>query len=85
MLGEHVDLVAGDINGAAWRCSNRNNISTKEDTFGDCASSPPHTIMGTKVRFQDAGLMCAGSPSRPNPIGIGKFDFMVPFPFLMKL
>ena len=23
---EHVDLVAGDFNGAAWRCSNRNNI-----------------------------------------------------------
>ena len=24
MLDEHVDLVAGDFNGTAWRCSNRN-------------------------------------------------------------
>ena len=25
MLDENVDLVAGDFNGAAWRCDNRNN------------------------------------------------------------
>ena len=44
MLGEHVDLVAGDFNGAAWRCNNRNNISTIEEAFADCAlSTPPGT------------------------------------------
>ena len=41
MLGEHVDLVAGDFNGAAWRCSNRNNISTIEEAFADCALPTP--------------------------------------------
>ena len=40
MLDEHVDLVAGDFNGAAWRCSNRNNISTI-DAFADCALPTP--------------------------------------------
>ena len=41
MLGEHVDLVAGDFNGTAWRCSNRNNISTIEEGFADCALPTP--------------------------------------------
>ena len=41
MLGEHVDLVAGNFNGAAWRCNNRNNISTIEEAFADCALSTP--------------------------------------------
>ena len=44
MLGDHVDLVAGDFNGAAWRCSSRNNISTIEEAFADCAlPTPPGT------------------------------------------
>ena len=37
MLDERVDLVAGDFNGTAWRCSNRNNISTIEEAFAVCA------------------------------------------------
>ena len=41
MLGQHVDLVAGDFNGTAWRCSNRNNISTIEEAFADCALPAP--------------------------------------------
>ena len=41
MLGEHVDLVAGDFNGAAWRCRKRNNISTIEEAFADCALPTP--------------------------------------------
>ena len=42
MLDEHVDLVAGEFNGAAWRCSSRNNISTIDGAFADCAlPSPP--------------------------------------------
>ena len=41
MLGEQVDLVAGDFNGAAWRCDNRNNISTIEEAFADCALPMP--------------------------------------------
>ena len=38
MLEERVDLVAGDLNGAAWRCDNRNNISIiAEEASADCA------------------------------------------------
>ena len=37
MLDEKVDLVAGDFNGAAWRCDNRNTISAIEEAFADCA------------------------------------------------
>ena len=32
-----MDLVGGDFNGAAWRRDNRNNISTIEEAFADCA------------------------------------------------
>ena len=41
MIGEHVDLVAGEFNGTAWRCSSRNNISTIEEAFADCALPTP--------------------------------------------
>ena len=41
MLDEKVDLVAGDFNSAAWRCSNRNNISTIAEAFADCALPMP--------------------------------------------
>ena len=41
MIGQHVDLVAGDFNGTAWRCSNRNNISTVDEAFADCALPTP--------------------------------------------
>ena len=37
MIGQHIDLVASDFNGTAWRCSNKNNISTIEEAFADCA------------------------------------------------
>ena len=32
-----VDLVAGEFNGTAWRCSNRDNISATDEAFTDCA------------------------------------------------
>ena len=41
MIGQHVDLVAGDFNGTAWRCSNRDNISTVDEAFADCALPTP--------------------------------------------
>ena len=63
MLDEHVDLVAGDFNGAAWRCSNRNNISTIEETFADCALPTPlgPTPCGDLDRSRATGLTCVGS------------------------
>ena len=36
-----IDLVAGDFNGTAWRCSNRDNISTIDEAFVDCALPTP--------------------------------------------
>ena len=37
MISQQVDVVAGDFNGTAWRCRSRNNISTVEEAFTDCA------------------------------------------------
>ena len=37
MIDEKVYLVAGDFNGAAWRCDNRNNLSIIEEALTDCA------------------------------------------------
>ena len=41
MIGQQVDLVAGDFNETAWRCSNGNNISTSDEAFADCALPTP--------------------------------------------
>ena len=41
MLEEHVDVVAGDLNGAAWRRDNSNSISITEEAFADCALPMP--------------------------------------------
>ena len=41
MISQHVDLVAGDFNGTAWRCPSRNNISTIDEAFVDCALPTP--------------------------------------------
>ena len=41
MIGQQIDVVAGDFNGTAWRCSDRNNISTIDETFEDCALPTP--------------------------------------------
>ena len=53
ILGEHVDLVEGDLNGTAWRCSNRINISTIEEFFADYAAGP-FTIV--EIRFDSRML-----------------------------
>ena len=44
MISQEVDLVAGDVNGAAWRCRSRDNLSTIDEAFADCAlPTPPGT------------------------------------------
>ena len=40
MISQQVDLVAGDLNGTAWRCRS-NNISTSDEAFTDCALPTP--------------------------------------------
>ena len=41
MLGEKVDLVASDFNGAAWRRDSNNFFSIIEEAFADCALPMP--------------------------------------------
>ena len=40
MIGQQIDVVAGDFNGTAWRCSNRNNISTIDEAFTPTPPGP---------------------------------------------
>ena len=41
MIAQQIDVVAGDFNGTAWPCSNRDNISTIEEAFAYCAMPTP--------------------------------------------
>ena len=42
MIGQQIDMVAGDFNGKAWRYSNRDNISTIDEAFCRlCVPTPP--------------------------------------------
>ena len=62
MLEEHVDLVDGDFNGAAWRrATSANTISIIEEAFADwlADASWPHTIVGVQERCRVRGRTCA--------------------------
>ena len=41
MISQEVDLVAGDFNGTAWRCRSRDNLSTIDEAFSNCALPAP--------------------------------------------
>ena len=41
MIGQQIHVVAGDISGTVWWCSNRDNISTIDEAFADCALPTP--------------------------------------------
>ena len=41
MIGQQIDLVAGDFNGTAWRCSTRDNSSTIDEAFADSVLPTP--------------------------------------------
>ena len=41
MVRQQIDVVAGDFNGTTWRCSDRDNISTIDEAFADCALPTP--------------------------------------------
>ena len=41
MISQNIDLVAGDFNGAAWRCRSRDNLSSIDEAFADCALPTP--------------------------------------------
>ena len=44
MISQNIDSIAGDFNGAALRCRSRDNNSTIDEVFSDCAlPTPPGT------------------------------------------
>ena len=46
VISQEVDLVAGDYNGTAWRCRSRDNLSTIDEAFADCALPGPRPLWG---------------------------------------
>ena len=42
MISQHIDLIAGDFNGAAWRCRSRDNFRSIDEVFSDYALQTPH-------------------------------------------
>ena len=87
MISQEVDLVAGDFNGAAWRCSNRNNISTMEEALLTALWQRRWVLhhCGDPDQFQTTGLTFVGCLNRLIQIGIGKYAFMVLSPSHAKL
>ena len=80
-LDEKVDLVAGDFNGAAWRCDNKNNNSTIEEVpTAPCRCLSASRRCGDLDRFWATGLTFAGSLNLLIPIGTGKFGLMFSIP-----
>ena len=41
MISQDIDLVASDFNGEAWRCRSRDNLSSMDESFADCALPTP--------------------------------------------
>ena len=55
MIGQQIDVVAGDFNGTAWRCSNRDNISTVDEAFADCIANTAGPC-GFLIRWVQIGI-----------------------------
>ena len=88
MLDEHIDLVAGDFNGAAWRRqTNNGNLSIIEEAFSgsDIPMPPGPTPLWAQGQYQVNGLTYADFSSLRTHMKDGKFVSIVHSPFLMKL
>ena len=87
MIGQQIDTVAGDFNGTAWRNSKRDNISTIDEAFVDCAFQRRRALhlCGDPDRFQTTGLTSVGSLNCSIQIGIGRCACMVLPPSHAKL
>ena len=44
MISQQIDVVTGVFNGTAWRCSNRNNVTTLHEAFTDSALPAPPSL-----------------------------------------
>ena len=63
MIGYQIDVLAGDHNGTAWRCSFRDNIGTIDEAFADCTlpTPPGPTRCGDPDRSPTTGETSVGS------------------------
>ena len=75
MISQEVDLVAGDFNGTAWRCRSRDNLSTIDEAFSDCAlptpPGPPHRC-GDPDPFRTTGQTSVDFSNHRVPNVFGK-------------
>ena len=58
MISQDIDLVAGDFNGAAWRCRSRDILSSIDEAFADCAlPTPPgpNPFVGSWIHSEQLG------------------------------
>ena len=89
MLEEHVDVVAGDFNGAAWRRdTSASSISIIEEAFADCAlpmPPGPTPLWGPGAVLFVRGQTCVDFSSSQTQMKGGEYGNTVPFPFSMKL
>ena len=87
MISKNIDLVARDFNGAAWRCRSRDNFSSSDEAFADCAlpTPPGSTLLWDLDPFWTIGRMSGVFWSHLVLRNFGKLANMAPFPFLDKL
>ena len=74
MIGQQIDVVVGDFGGTAWRCSNRDKISTVDEAFAECALPTlpgPTPLWGPGSIPNNSADVC-GSLSRQAQIGLWK-------------
>ena len=82
MISQEVDLVASDFDGTAWRCSNRDNISSIDEAFTDCALPTPPAptpLWGPGLIPNNWADVC-GFLNPTAQIGIGRYARMVRSP-----
>ena len=87
MISQNIDLVAGDFNGAAWRCRSRDNLSTVDEVFSDCAlpSPPGPTPLWGAGSIPNNWADVRGFLKLPAPSDSGKLVSMVHSLYLGKL
>ena len=77
MIGQQIELVAGEFNETAWRCSNRDNLNSIDEASADCAL--PRSL-GIPPLFGSGSIQnnwVGVSGFLELQIGIGRFECMV--------
>ena len=74
MISQEVDLFAGDFNGTAWRSRSRDNLSTIDGAFSDCAlpTPPGPHRCGDQVPFRTIGQASVDFSNHRALIDLGK-------------